>query len=698
MRIFGKKARTFNGQWYRTYPWLEYSVINDAAYCFPCRMFDERCYRTDSPFTHVGLKDWKHATGKKGRLCEHERSATHMEAVVSWEQYKLNHQRGTTIGQRLDNLGKQAIKDNRHFIKTVAAILLVCAKQEIAIRGHDEREDSKNPGNFLSILKLIAAHDEIVRSKLEKGPNNAKYTSPQIQNELLEVMGDIVLEKILDEVQMAGHYSLLADETKDLSRKEQLSIVLRYVWNGNIYERFIGYTFLEQLDAKSLCSYICQMLQKCNLQLENCVCQCFDGAAVMSGRCSGVQTRFKELAPKAMYVHCCAHRLNLVIVDCMRDVPSARAFFSLLQAVYVFVSSSKVNVLFEKVQAELRPGKQQRRLKRLIETRWSCNYEAIEAIKETFGTVLATLQLVSESDCDRSVEAKGLLLQIVSYKFVVCLVMFNHLFSLTNCLSKLLQAPHLDLAAAISLIDATVQTLEENRLEDKWTIIWKEAETFASDHSIEIPSLRQPQRRQHRLPARLLDTVVTTTVGSSENIVTESEYCINIYYPVLDRMISELNRRFNDQSRYSMKGIAACSPQSKCFLDLDTLKPIIKHYELSEKDMGIELIQAQKVLKNDEVETISDVIDVISTLKAAFPELLKLLNIALTIAVSSASCERSFSSLKRTKTYLRTTMGQERLNNLSILSIEKDISAHISLEQVVDKFAIKHSNRKICLL
>ena len=197
--------------------------------------------------------------------------------------------------------------------------------------------------------------------------------------------------------------------------------------------------------------------------------------------------------------------------------------------------------------------------------------------------------------------------------------------------------------------------------------------------------------------AQVLETF--TTVGSSENnIVTKSEYCIHIYYPVLDRMIGELNRRFSDESRYAMNGISACSPISKDFLDLDALKPMIRHYELSEEDASIELLQAKKILKNKEVETISDVIDNLSILKAAFPELLKLLNIALTIAVTSAACERSFSSLKRTKTYLHSTMSQTRLNSLSILSIEKDISTQISLEHVVNKFAIKHNNRKICLL
>ena len=59
--------------------------------------------------------------------------------------------------------------------------------------------------------------------------------------------------------------------------------------------------------------------------------------------------------------------------------------------------------------------------------------------------------------------------------------------------------------------------------------------------------------------------------------------------------------------------------------------------------------------------------------------------------------ERSFSSLKRIKSSLRSTMSEDRLNNLAILSIEKNISADLNVERVVDVFASKHNNRRICL-
>ena len=59
--------------------------------------------------------------------------------------------------------------------------------------------------------------------------------------------------------------------------------------------------------------------------------------------------------------------------------------------------------------------------------------------------------------------------------------------------------------------------------------------------------------------------------------------------------------------------------------------------------------------------------------------------------------ERSFSSLKRIESSLRSTMSEDRLNNLAILSIEKNISADLNVERVVDVFASKHNNRRICL-
>ena len=96
-----------------------------------------------------------------------------------------------------------------------------------------------------------------------------------------------------------------------------------------------------KLDAASLTQYITDTLKRLNVPLGDCVSQCFDGASVMSGECSGVQARIREVAPSALYIHCTAHRLNLVLVDCVKSVRPAADFFSLLETLYVTVNEKR---------------------------------------------------------------------------------------------------------------------------------------------------------------------------------------------------------------------------------------------------------------------------------------------------------------------------------------------------------------------
>ena len=135
---------------------------------------------------------------------------------------------------------QQHIARNRHYLKTVCEILLLCSYQEIALRGHREDELSANRGNFLEILSLVAKHDETVGSRLNGLPKNVVYTSPRIQNDLIAIMAGMVRSHITSAVRDAGMFSILVDESKDLSKKEQMAIVLRCVHKSThtVHEHF----------------------------------------------------------------------------------------------------------------------------------------------------------------------------------------------------------------------------------------------------------------------------------------------------------------------------------------------------------------------------------------------------------------------------------------------------------------------------
>ena len=204
----------------------------------------------------------------------------------------------------------------------------MCAKQDLPLRGHREGPTSDNRGNFLEILNVVANHDPIVKRKLTQGPRNATYTSGDIQNDMLDTMADAVRNKITANIKKAGIYSILADETRDCSRKEQLSIVVRYVDadTANVYEHFLTFTEAATLNAESLCALILKTLDTFKLDPTAIVSQGYDGASVMSGCCSGVQQRVKQVAPQAVYVYCYAHCLNLALVDTAKKIPEAAEF------------------------------------------------------------------------------------------------------------------------------------------------------------------------------------------------------------------------------------------------------------------------------------------------------------------------------------------------------------------------------------
>ena len=125
-------------------------------------------------------------------------------------------------------------------------------------------------------------------------------------------------------------------------------------------------------------------------------------------------------------------------------------------------------------------------------------------------------------------------------------------------------------------------------------------------------------------------------------------------------------------------------------------KPLVTTYHLDYHSLTVEAPLAKNTLfRVLELSETSDALKELAPLKSAFPTVVKLLQLAMTISVPSAKCERTFSTLKRVKTYLRSTMTEERLANLAVLSIERDITNAFNLDEVVSEFS--QSCRRIVL-
>lgn len=120
-------------------------------------------------------------------------------------------------------------------------------------------DSTHNQGNFRAILKYKAKDIEFLKSHLESDTRN-KYLSPQIQNEIINICGDILIKKLVNKVNESKCFSVLADETTDVSISEQLTVCVRYLSgtgsNIEINEDFLKFYEISSLTGKNLASAI----------------------------------------------------------------------------------------------------------------------------------------------------------------------------------------------------------------------------------------------------------------------------------------------------------------------------------------------------------------------------------------------------------------------------------------------------------
>ena len=450
---------------------------------------------------------------------------------------------------------------------------------------------------------------------------------------------------------------------------------------------------MEALNAESISKAILGKLEQMGLDYKGClVGMGFDGASVMSGKLGGVQKLIKDKSPMAYYLHCYAHRLNLVLIDTTKLVRQADDFFSLLEQLYIFISNSIVHENFVKLQKEMHPGEKIRELQSLSETRWWARATSCKNVLIRFKCIIRLMRQVSSIDKGaRATTARGLFAQM-NYNFLQLLHFFTEILSTVNKISEQLQDPRLDLAKACQLISTLQQELECRRNVDMINYN-EEVESLCRKCGL---NYEEKERRPQRPPDALSDYFVTDAIGKSAGASSEKPLHGDAFIQILDCMLSELDRRFSSDAKVIMQGVSALSPTSDSFLDHSALKEIALRYGICHDGLIHENPLVKRLVSNDCI-TVLEFLTQLCPYKQAFDCLYNLLLISVTLPVTTASCERSFSKMKLVKTYLRNSMCHERLSHLALLSIDSTRAESIDLEQFVDEFDSRHDNRRIKL-
>ncbi|KAK1388696.1 zinc finger MYM-type protein 1-like [Heracleum sosnowskyi] len=277
----GNKDRRFNPEWYEKYKnWLEYSLKADKAYCLYCYLFRDHFGRQggSDAFVVDGFCGWN----KTERLGSHvgEVNSFHHKALKKCDDLQRQKQSISVAFHKQSDIVK-----NEHRIRLNASIDVsrFLLNSALPFRGHDESEKSLHRGNFLEMIKYTQNQNEMIRKvTLKNAPWNNQMVSPKIQKDICHCFAQEILKSIMKEIG-DDVFALLVDESSDVSKKEQMAVVLRYVddTSGVVKERFVGLVHVKETSSLTLKSAIDNLFAEFGLSLKQVRGQGYDGASNM---------------------------------------------------------------------------------------------------------------------------------------------------------------------------------------------------------------------------------------------------------------------------------------------------------------------------------------------------------------------------------------------------------------------------------
>ena len=535
---------------------------------------------------------------------------------------------------------------------------------------------------------------------IERWIKEKHYLSGDILNEMIGLLGRNVLMDILADIRIAKWYALIADEATDVSNKEQLCVTIRWVDNEcKIFEDFIELINVPKTDAETITDLLTDSMIRHQLPLSNCRGQAYDGAANMSGHISGVAARIQEKEPAALYVHCLAHSINLCLQTVGKQITAVREALGLVQELGVFISfSPKRSSLLECLKSQICADTPT--IKTLCLTRWTVRTNAIQAVVANYEILLKLLLEVHEGGRDEyAMKAGGYLASMDKFSTFWGLKLSHLIFSAVEQLSITLQAKNTTMQDAVESSKLAMNFLQRQRSEESFERFYTRVVEDSQDLT-SSPILP----RYRKLPRRLDDGTTTHRFETPKSLFKQQ------YNETLDLLGGELTKRF--QQKRGMPIAAALETLvSKAFSE-DFVFSFPEELSIYSKDVNFDRLKiqiqmlpdllksynvanpSQKIKNVTNLRTVCDIMNSIESSKVMLSEVYKLLRISVTIPVTSSTAERTFSTLRRLKNYLRSTMSQPRLNHALLLHVHKDKTDNINLHNIAKEFILVNERRR----
>lgn len=249
-----------------------------------------------------------------------------------------------------------------------------------------------------------------------------------------------------------------------------------------------------------------------------------------------------EKEPRAQYVHCIAHLVNLVVNDVAQNIPACRNFVTLIRELITLIRNSPKRLAwFQEFQ-----GKEAPSLKPLCPTRWTVRAASLQSIASNYSALIDFLEdLSSNEKGEAGGKASGLLVHLQKFGTFFSLKVMLNFFTRMETVSTALQKRQLHIQNAREMIDTLRGDMKA--LREGFAEFWTNTTVAADELGLESPVLP----RQRKIPRRLEDAGAPPPYSFQ----TAEELYRQQYLHVMDTASASLDWRFSPSSFKHMQDV-----------------------------------------------------------------------------------------------------------------------------------------------
>lgn len=494
----------------------------------------------------------------------------------------------------------------------------------------------------------------------QKKGGKAKKASQRHIDYLVNLFGRQIWEELREEILASSFYSVMVDETTDISTTLEFVIYFRYLQNGKSKTVFGGVINISDGKADTIMAAITDFLLEKEIPIGNMVAFGSDGAAVMVSSKTGVGTQLKSQVPHLLTNHCVAHQLALASAQAASSIPYLTKFNRIVEQLLQFYAYRRERMSdLQEIQTLLNELK----ITEAKDVRWlSHDDRVVKAILKCLPNLLTSLD--REASERTEAQAQGLLSFMQTYDFVAALYMFSDILPVLSdlyCSFQTEDGAYANVGNKVTGTIATIRALGE-----------------------------RPGKHFSRLTA---DTERT-------------KFEENVYRKFIAAVVENLQERFPDIPL--LEAFSAFNVQQWPDTDQDLmvyggdsiqtlaghLRPILGNAEDIPMEYSKLKTRGEKKVVNQRKVTTQRIMEkVAGPLSTTLPNLAIIATVGLLIPTATTQCERAFSTLSRVMTKLRSRPNNSTLNPLLMILMEGPDVLKFNYDKAVSTYIIAKKRR-----